>query len=58
MYTNKAEMKECKKTTLYVCCVFLQMSGSFLVFFHLCLVSVLFSAPSVAEMKFYRELFP
>ena len=26
-------------------------------FFHLCLVSVLFSAPSLLEIKFYRNFF-
>ena len=31
------------------------MSGSLLVFFHLCLVSVLSSGPSLTEMKFYRN---
>ena len=34
---------------------FLQMSGSFLAFFHVCLVSVLFSGPSLTEMKFHRN---
>ena len=42
----------------YICCVFLQMSGSLLGFFHLCLVSVLFSGPPLTEMKFYRIFFP
>ena len=32
--------------------------GSLLAFFHLCLVSVLFSAPSLLEIKFYRNFFP
>ena len=30
---------------------------SLLAFFHLCLVSRLFSAPSLLEIKFYRNLF-
>ena len=34
------------------------MSGRLLAFFHLCLVSVLFSGPSLTEMKFYRNFFP
>ena len=33
------------------------MSGSLLAFFHLCLVSVPFSAPSLAEMNFEKNLF-
>ena len=37
---------------------FLQMYGSLLAFFHLCLVSVLFSAPSLLEIKFYGNFFP
>ena len=32
------------------------MQGSLLAFFHLCLVSVLFSGPSLTEMQFYRSL--
>ena len=35
-----------------------QLSGSLFTFFHLCLVSVLFSCPSLTEMKFYRNYFP
>ena len=31
------------------------MSGSLLAFFHLCLVFVLFSAPSLTEMMFYKK---
>ena len=42
----------------YICCVFLQMPGSLLAFFHFCLVSVLFPGPSLTEMKFYRNFFP
>ena len=38
--------------------IFLQMYGSLLAFFHLCLVSVLFSAPSLLEIKFYKNFFP
>ena len=34
------------------------MQGSLLAFFHLCLVSALFSSPSLTEMKFYRTFFP
>ena len=37
---------------------FLQMSGSLLAFFHLCLVSALFSGPSLNEMKFHKTFFP
>ena len=37
---------------------FLHMFGTVLAFFHLCLVSVLFSGPSLTEMKFYRNIFP
>ena len=36
----------------------LQMSGSLLAFFHLCLVSVLVSDSSLTEMKFHRNFFP
>ena len=56
-WKNKAEMKEEKKTTCN-CCVFLQMSGSVPVFFHLCLVPVLFAVTSLTEMKFYKNFFP
>ena len=35
-----------------------QMQGSLLAFFHLCLVSVYFSGPSLTEMKFYKKLLP
>ena len=34
------------------------MSDSLFAFFHLCLVFVLFSGPSLLEMKFCRKLFP
>ena len=56
---NTAEMKERKKTTPDICFVNLEISGSLLAFFHLCLVSVLFSAPlilkwnEVLEKKFF-----
>ena len=50
-------MKERNKTTLHLLCI-LQMYGSLLAFFHLCLVSVLFSAPFLLEIKFYRNLSP
>ena len=43
---------------MYIWCVFLQMYGSLLAFFHFCLVFVLFSAPSLLEIKFYRNFFP
>ena len=43
---------------MYICCVFLQMQGSLLVFFCLCLVSVHFSGPSLLEMEFSRSYFP
>ena len=57
-YRNKAEMKERKKTTLHLLCIFADVFGSLLAFFHLCLVSVLFSAPSLLEIKFQRNFFP
>ena len=41
-----------------ICCELLQMYGSLIAFFHLCLVCVLFSAPSLPEMKFHRNFFP
>ena len=42
-----------------ICCVLLQMSGTcnLLAFFHLSLVSVFFSTPSLTEMKLYRNFF-
>ena len=44
---------------LDICKNLQQMSGSLLVFFHPCLVSVLFSAPSIlSEIKFQRNFFP
>ena len=57
---NKAEMKEHKKTTYYinVCKKTRQMSGSLLVFFDLCLVSVLFKGPSLTELKINGNFFP
>ena len=45
---NKAEMKERKKTTRHLQNT-QQMSGSLLAFLHLCLVSILFSAPSIPK---------
>ena len=41
----------------YICCAVLQMSGNLLAFFHLCLVSVFLSGPSLTEMKFFRTFF-
>ena len=35
-----------------------QMSGSLLAFFHLCLVSALFSGPSLTKKKFPKKIFP
>ena len=60
MYRNKAEMKEHKKTTYDVkeCKKTTYDVGSLLAFFHLCLVSVTFSNPSLNEIKFYRNFFP
>ena len=43
---------------LYICCVLLQMSGSLLAFFHHCLVYILFSGPSLTEIKFYTNVVP
>ena len=37
--------------------VYLQMPRSLLAFFHVCLVSEPFSAPSLTEMKFYWNFF-
>ena len=45
---NKAKIKEHKKTKGHVPNM-QQMSGSLLVFFHLCLVSVPFSTPSILK---------
>ena len=59
---NKAEMQERKKSTRHLqkihsrCRV--HTLYSLLVFFHVCLVSVLFSGPFQTEMKFYRNFFP
>ena len=53
---NKAGMKECRRTT-DICKNTQQMLGSLLAFFHLCLASALFSAPSLTEMKFQRNIF-
>ena len=50
-------MKDARRL-LDICCVFLQMSSSLFAFFHLCLVSVPFSGPSLTEMKFYKNSFP
>ena len=58
-YRSKAEMKEFEKATLYTCTsavYFLQMFGSLLAFFHLCLVSEPFSGPSLLEKKFCRNV--
>ena len=49
-------MKERKKTTLHLQ-EYTADVGTFLAFFHLCLVSVLFKSPSLLEMKFYRNFF-
>ena len=44
-------MKERQEDYLpYICCVFLQMFGRLLAFFHLYLDSVLFSGPSLLEI--------
>ena len=53
-YTNKAEMKECKKTTWHLQKNTQQMYGSLLAFLYLCIDSCIFSRPSLHEMKFYR----
>ena len=37
---------------------FLQILGNLLVLFHLCLVSVPFSGPSLTKTKFHRTFFP
>ena len=50
-------MKERKKTTLHLVCIFAHVGYSLLAFFHLCLVSVLLSAPFLLEIKFYRNFF-
>ena len=51
-------MKEEKKTTPYICFVFLQMSNSLLVFFHLCLFLSFFLGQFLTEMNFYKNFFP
>ena len=48
-------MKERKKTTLHL--QEIHSRCRVLVFFHLCLVSVLFSSPSLLEMNFFPETF-
>ena len=42
--------------SIYICCVF--FNGSLLAFFHLCLISIQFSGPSLTEIKFYGNFFP
>ena len=41
----------------YTCCAFLQVSGHLRAFFHLCLVSVIFSNPSLNVTRFYKYFF-
>ena len=53
-YRNKPEMKECKMTTLHLQKIHYRC---FPMFFHLCLVSVLFSGPPLLEMKSSRSFF-
>ena len=70
MDKNKADMKKSKITLLRndggkqrqedypTLAVFLQKLGSLLAFFHLCLVSELFSGPSKLETNFCCNFFP
>ena len=48
---NEKKQQDYPTYSMYI----LQELGSLTVFFHLCLVSVLFSGPSLTEMKFYKN---
>ena len=53
-------MKERKKTTLHVHLLYISTDveySSLLALFHLCLVSVLLSGPSLTEIEFKGEFF-
>ena len=56
-YKYKAEMKDCKKTTLQLLCIFANVRQCSCILSFL-LVSVLFSGPSLSKMKFYRNVLP
>ena len=52
-YRNRAEMKECKNTTLHIQKYTADVGYTLNALFHICLVSVHFLGPSLLEMKFY-----